>query len=408
MLSLNTNRLERYAHNWIVFGFFVYLGAFFLLEEIEIMRPYRIFVMLPVVVLCIITRLKCIQDKRALFICAIFFGYLSLSALWGEGRLWEATKHSFYILCLMLSVATFSQRFSEETVVKFLIGIGLIAAITYIAGIFLSDRDVMDFFDLRFSFHEIGGWGNGNPINSGIIIGIPAIAAWYFFPNRKWHIKLMLTMTIILCAILMFVTKSRGPMISVVITLLCIVLFRRERGDFFLVFLFAVLIGAAILYIDTLDGVIINRFKEENYRLFIWREGWNLFIDHWSFGQGYKTDAKIIIEMEGSHGVSIRYAHNSFIEILRVGGIVGGVLFFFMLGSMLRLSHIHFGNRFYLFWLFFGILCLSTTGRLPLSKPTAIEAVGFWIPLFLFYFLRKPPVPSVSNVSATHEKTGEV
>jgi len=402
VLSLNTNRLERYAHNWVVFGFFVYLGAFFILEENEIMRPYRIFVMLPVVLLCVITRLKCIQDKRALFICAIFLGYLSLSALWGEGRLWGATKHSFYILCLMLSIATFSKRFSEEAVIKFLIGIGLISAIAYIVGIFLSDRDVMDFFNLRLSFHEISGWGNNHAIEAAAISGVPIIAAWYFFPGKKWYVKLMLTVTIMLCFALMFATKSRGPILSVAIILLCLSLFRREKSDLFLLFLFAALMGIVFLFFG---DVIVNRIGDESYRLPIWREGLSLFSDRWVFGQGYNTPARIVLE-------GIEYplsgTHNTLIEILRIGGIVGGGLLVFMFASMVRFSYVHTGNMFYLLWLFFGLLCMATNGRLLLTKPVAIEFFEFWIPLFLFYFLRKPPVPSVSNVSVTHEKAGEV
>jgi O-antigen ligase len=389
MLFLNTNRLEHFARNWIVFGFFVYLGAVFFLGKSKVMFIFTIFITFPALILFMVTRFKCIQDRRVLLICATFLGYFSLSTLWGEGNFILAVRDSLYILCFMLSVTFVSQKFSENFVVKFIIAIGLIAAISYIVGIFMSDHDLTVFMNSRFSFFDIGGRGYKNQIDSAIVIGLPIIAAWYFFPGKKYHVKLMLIVTIMLCTILMFVTKSRGPILAVATTLLCIALYRRERSDFLLLFIFAILTGVILLFSSNLTSIIINRVGDENYRFFIWHESLRLFMDHWLLGQGYGTSAEVML----SQGGSVEHAHNTIIEVFRVGGIVGGVLFVFMLGSMLRFTYVHSGNRFFLFWLLFGVLCMATTGRLPLVKPTLIDFFVFWPPLFLLYFLRRLPTP---------------
>ncbi|MCL2022691.1 MAG: O-antigen ligase family protein [Betaproteobacteria bacterium] len=387
MFPSNIKRIEPYAHNWVVFGFFVYLGAFFILEEKNIIYPFRFFVVLPIALLCIISRFKCVQDKHAVFICLTFLGYLAMTSLWGSGKFWEASRYTFFIICLMLSTAVVSQRFSENSVLKFIIGMGLVTAIFYIVAIFLSGRDLMDFVNLRFNFHEINGWGNNNAIESAAIIGVPVIAAWYFFPGKECHVKLMLITTIILCFVLMFVTKSRGPILSVIMVLFCIVLFRREKSDYLLFFLFFALAGLALLSVNNLGDIIVSRFEVESYRIVIWRGTWELFGDHWLFGQGYRMPTGIMLDAINIP-VMAAHAHNTFFEVLRIGGIVGGVLFIFMFCSMVRFSYIHSGNRFYLLWLFFGVLCMATNGRLPLIKPTGIEFFEFWLPVFLFYFSR--------------------
>ena len=398
MLPLDANRIEHFARNWIVFGFFVYFGCFFLLNLGGMIIPFLIFVVFPVLILCVVSRFRCVHDKYAVFVCAAFLGYFSLSALWGEGSFFNALKYSLCILCLMLSVENVSQKVSEDAMMKSIIVIGLIAAISFTMAILLSSRDLMTFMTGRFSFFDIAGWGRKNPIHSGIAIGVPVIAAWYFFPGKRWYVQLMLIVTVMLGAMLLLVTKSRGPMLAAAITLLCITLYRREKSDFLLLFLFAILAGLLLLNVDSVNNSVVNRFEEKDYRLIIWRSGLDLFMDHWLFGQGYGTNARITTEWSFSH------AHNTIIDTLRIGGVIGGVLFIYMLGAMIRLSRIHSGNIFYLFWLLFGMLSLFTNGRLPLRNPGGMEFYGFWLPLFLFYYMKKRPDLPSANASITQEK----
>jgi len=388
MLSLNANRLEHYARNWIALGLFVYLGAFFVLSSGKIFPVFLIFIALPALLLCITSRFKCIQDKRAVLVCAIFLGYLSLSVLWGEGNPLKGVICTLCVLFLMLSIETVSRRFLEKDIIMFIIIVGLIAAIFYIFYIvFLSEHDVMYFLKSRSSFYEIAGWGSKDTIFSTVIILLPVIASWYFFPGKRWDVKLMLIVTIILCFLLVLVSKSRGPILSASITLLCISLIRRERSDLFLLFLFIVLVGVTgvIFLLFNFGDVLADRVREESYRPFLWREAWGMFTDHWLFGQGFGTPAKIMI----SESSIQRHPHNTFIDILRIGGIIGGVLFVFMVSSIVRFSYIHSGNRFFLFWLFFGLMCMVVDDGFPLHYPKEIVFFEFWIPLFLFYFLRK-------------------
>lgn len=401
MRYLSTKQFECYVRNWITFGFFVYLGCFFVLSSSKILSFFLVFVVLPVLFLCLVSKFRCMQDKRAIFICAAFLGYLSLSSLWGEGGFFKAIRYSVCILCLMISVEVVSQKYSANFIIKSIIFAGFIAALSFIVVILGPGHDLITFVMERVSLYEISRWGNKNPIDSAVIIGIPVIAAWYFFPGRKIHVQLLLIVTIILCSLFMLATQSRGPVLAVAITLLCIVLYRREKGDFFLLVLFAVLICIAFTLFNTFSDTFVDRFKQENYRLLVWHEALKLFMDHWAFGQGYGTSAKILIIPPSG---SVTHAHNTAIEILRIGGIIGGVLFVYMFVSMVRFSYIRYRNKFFLFWLLFGLLCLSTNGRLPLVYPGDVEFFAFWLPFLLFYFQKNPPDSPVTGIAVAHDR----
>ena len=83
------------------------------------------------------------------------------------------------------------------------------------------------------------------------------------------------------------------------------------------------------------------------------------------------------------------HAHNTYIEILRMSGIIGGILFVFMFCSIVRFSYINSKNIFFLFWLFFGLMWMFVDDGFPLKSPKEMGFFIFWIPLFLFYFQRK-------------------
>ncbi|MCL2644135.1 MAG: O-antigen ligase family protein [Betaproteobacteria bacterium] len=321
-----------------------------------------------------------------------------MSALWGGGGFSQASKYSLYILCLMLSVQIVSQKISENFVMKFIIFIGLIASIVYIVGILLSDNDLTTFMNGRFSFHDIVGWGRDNPIHSGMVIGVSFIAAWYLFPEKKLPVQLILLVTIMLGALLLLVTKSRGPMLSAAIILLCLALYRRKKSDLIFLFMLAIFAGLLFLFSNNFNQSVAERFNEDSYRLSIWREVLNIFMNHWLFGQG--VGASVIIADE----LSFRHSHNIFFDILRVGGIVGGLLFVYMFVSMVRLSYIRPANMFYLLWLVFGLLSLFTNGKLPLCNPGGMEIFAFWIPLFLFYYMRKCPDSPTTNINKEIER----
>ncbi|MDR0674363.1 MAG: hypothetical protein LBF93_12120 [Zoogloeaceae bacterium] len=384
-MYFSVTHVEDYMRKWVALGFLVYLGAFFVLESSKILSFFLMCIVLPVLFMSAASRFRYVLDRRVLLSLLGFLGYLSLSSLWGDGEVSESIKYASYIFCLFLSITIFSQEFSEELTVKYIAVVGFIFSISYIIAILLSDNAIMDFVNERFSFRQIGGWGSKSPLDSATIISIPVLAACWLFPKGKWYMKLMLIATMIACVALVFVTKSRGPGLSLGITLMVISLIKRGESKFyFLLFFTLLLFMLSLLFFK--DDVTVMRIDERHYRYAIWEYALDKIRNNWLFGQGYGTDAQISI---ADLGWELSHSHNMILEVLRVGGCVAGGLLVFMLVTMLRPSYIHSGNLFFLIWFFFGFLCMFFSARLLLIKPTVKEFVEFWLPLFLFYSFRK-------------------
>ncbi|WP_418889731.1 O-antigen ligase family protein [Pseudomonas profundi] len=189
----------------------------------------------------------------------------------------------------------------------------------------------------------------------------------------------MLLILILFSAALMFITKSRGPAISLITTILILCVFRRNRWDLLLLVVTVVSVAAVGAFLGLFD-ILIDRVQSPNYRLEIWAGTMRSLADDWIIGQGFGTPAGI------PYGSSVAtHSHSTMLEVLRVGGVVGVALAMAMLFIIVR-GPVHRDNAFYLLWLVYGLLCLSTNGRLPLGRP-AIEWFCFWIPLcFVMYY----------------------
>ncbi|MDR3213520.1 MAG: O-antigen ligase family protein [Azoarcus sp.] len=380
-MQLTVSHVEDYVRRGVVLGLLIYLAAFFVVESSKLLSFFLMFVVLPALCMVVVSYPRHVINKRVLFFLTTFLGYLCLSALWGEGDFLEAVKYSFFILFLMVSVATVSQRLPGDFVTKYIVALGLISSLGYIIAMFLSAHGIWDFVNQRFAFRDIGGWGSKNPVDSATIISIPVLASWWLLPGKKWHAKLLLMTTIIACAAVMLVTKSRGPALSLGIVLVGGSLLRHKKSDIFILLLLGLVAGIVFFYLK--DFIAVMRLDEGNYRYSIWMDVLGKIKNNWLFGQGYGTHAGIVIP---NHNWELSHSHNMFLEVLRIGGVVGIGLLGLMLVSMLRRSYPHEGNFFFLAWLFFGFICLCFSGRLPLIKPTVKEFVEFWLPLFLSYF----------------------
>ncbi|MDR3054444.1 MAG: O-antigen ligase family protein [Zoogloeaceae bacterium] len=374
-------RLQPLALIWATIGFLIYLTGFFFLKSSKHMVFFYAMVILPALFLTARSRILIQLDAKAIISLLLFLGYFSASALWGSGEFKEALKFGFCLFFLMLSIEACSCRLRPEFIPYFVATIGGFAVCFYGSILILSDTAFATFAADRFAFFNAGGLGNDNPIDSAIILGLPVLAAWWLFPGRKWLIQIALITLMISCCILMFITKSRGPIVALCVMLLIITFFRRNRSDFTLLFFGILFITSSLLFENT-ASIVADRIEQPDYRLYIWCQAFEQFKDHWIIGRGFGNNARIFIT--DTHAVS--HAHSSIFETFRVGGITGAILFFTMLFFMLKRSIFHPNGTFLLIWMSYGLLCLLTNGRLLLIKPTAIEVFSFWIPLFLAHF----------------------
>ncbi len=369
-------------------GLLGYLGAFFFLGPSAQKTLFYLAVAIPGCMLISDLFQLVQQDKQAAVKSFLFVvSYFALSTLWSEeGELLDGVKRSASLICLMLAINSGAKIRPDSSVLtrRFILAAGAIAITYYCIALGIniasSSIDLPQLLAQRHSFRSIGGIGDSNPINGAIYLGVVILAAWWVFPRCPPLGKLGLLALMTCGAGLMLLTQSRGPFLSLGLTLSLVAMTRRHRDDL-VAGIFVFVIGvAAVIYLELLP-TIIERINAPNYRLDIWTSAIGLIKQNIYFGQGLGTSADIAVIGNGQNFV-VGHSHSSILETFRVGGAIGGSAFLLMIYCNLRLAIPARDERcFFLFWLFFGILCLSSNGRLPIIRPS-IEWFAFWIPLF--------------------------
>ncbi|MCK0510609.1 O-antigen ligase family protein [Aromatoleum buckelii] len=374
--------VENAARHFIVAGLFLYLGALYFVDTNRQNTIFYLSVALPgLLLLGTLKDVLSVGSREVLFVF-VFLLYLVASSLWsgmGVATFFVALKYSFYLACLMLSIYLFVSRTSagEQAMTRFFVLIGFCASLVYLFFAFRSAPGVPNPLGGRYALHDLSGWGENNPITSAVFFGLPVLAAWWRYPDEKLASKIGLLLLMIACMGVMFLTKSRGPFLALAITLLFVTVYRRNRSDIVLWAVCGVLGLGFVLALD-LHSVIADRVSAPDYRMEIWSHALALISERPIWGYGYGSVAALSF----GAGDMATHSHSSILEVLRVGGIAGGTLFLAMVFLAVRKSLAgNAGARFFLFWLIYGVICLSTNGRMLLSRPS-VEWFAFWIPLF--------------------------
>jgi O-antigen ligase len=388
----------KFLRELMAYGFMIYLATIFFLDGNQQKSFFYILVLLPTLFILKRIFLLIHADSKAMYSFVLFLVYFSISALWSEesSGIIDAIKFSMYIICLMLSIEAATCRFKPEIVIMSIVTVGGIAICAYLLAIALSNTELSMIFTHRYALHRLGGWGAENPITSAIVMGVFVIAIWWIFPEKKWHLQLLLAVLLVIGLLLMFITKSRGAILALCMTLLLLTLVRHKQSDLLLLLSGCVLIALLTLLTD-IEEIVLARVSEPNYRMEIWLHALEKFKTNWLFGQGFGTPARLT---PGEY----THAHNVVFELFRAGGIIGSALFFGMMFFMLRGVFLRSQKNtpFFLAWLVFGLLCSTTQGRLLLRQPSK-EWFSFWIPLFLLYFYTRDNTPgSRISVGDTH------
>jgi hypothetical protein len=375
----------------VAFGLLAYLASFFFLSSSHQKTIFYLLVAAPSLFLLLDFRQVCREYRTPLSLFLVFLTYFSLSALWSDnGSLLNGLKIALCVISLMLAVhSTMNLRAdSAAQIIYFILIVGSCAACLYCFMIVIqivAATDYSTIWSQRYSLRILSGWGDSNPINTAIYFSVVTLAAWWCFPQKNLLAKSGLLLLIGACMILIFLTQSRGPFLSLIIVLSLISLMRRQRDDLIL-WLIALTTGVvAVLYFN-LVPLIVDRAGSPNYRIEIWLKSIEIVKENLFFGQGLGDSAAINISIENVDIATVTHSHSSILETFRVGGLIGGLLFLVMVISITCQSLRKMRGRcFFVYWLVLGVLCLSTNGRLPLIRPS-IEWFAFWMPLFLIFF----------------------
>lgn len=382
------------ARKAVAFGMFGYLASFFFLGASQQKTLFYLIVALPSILVLPDLQRIFREHKTSLLLTIGYLTYFSISSLWSvDGEFLNGLKLALVIACLMIATYTVNHANtnSAKVIGHYILTVGIVSSLFYL-GMIAYKIGVTDGFSIlshnRFSLRDLSSFGDGNPINSAIYLGLPVLAAFWTYPKSRPAIKALLFAFILTSFSIMFFTKSRGPILATAFVMILITASRRKRDDLLLVgSIFAIV--TALIFTFNLTPVLLDRASAPNYRIEIWTKSILLIREHLFFGQGAGESANIPFTAEGIP-ITVGHSHSSFLEAFRVGGLFGGALFLGLLTLALRRSFSVTDDRgFFAFWLIYGLLCLSTNGRSVFIRPS-IEWFCFWVPLFFAIFSSAP------------------
>ncbi|VAX05502.1 hypothetical protein MNBD_GAMMA26-1591 [hydrothermal vent metagenome] len=224
-----------------------------------------------------------------------------------------------------------------------------------------------------------------NPIDTGMVYGVALVIGMWRFLSEEPKVSLLYLAACLPLVVILFITKSRGPQLALVITALPIIFMHRKNWRRIIPVALAAIVLAVVLAIWTdVFQRIFSRGFDLSYRDQLWAVSIAQFLEYPIFGSGARLDMPIPI----GDGFIHTHSHNLLLDVLRATGLVGFFLvathnlIAFGRGAVSRDGDVNLWAMVFLF----GFLCLMTNGGIPFTRP-AHSWIAYWIPLGFVCFL---------------------
>ena len=305
-------------------------------------------------------------NKTLAITALIFIAYIQLSTLWAADvssipNFCYHSKRVVELCALVMLTAFYFDSNYHQVLFKGVVIVAIIHALIIISNHNLIARVT-------------------NPIDTGMVYGIAAVIALFFALREKPQKSVFYFLSLTILMVLIFMTKSRGPQLALLISSIPLLIIQKAHIKKFLsyclLFVFPVTI---LLYLKAnIFGKIFSRGFNLNHRDAIWEEALKNGLDHFWFGIGMSK--KIMLKLPS--GLEFTHSHNFIIDSFLIGGFIG-----FSLVLLLFICALYKGfnsrDENYQLWaliLLFGGLCLMTNGSIPFTRPRH-SWLAFWIPI---------------------------
>lgn len=374
--------LENAFLNLLKVGILLYIAGFFLLPSSKQNTLLYMTVFLPWLMLLPYKAKSLLPKHVVTYALCIGILYYCVSSFWSSSpgeSFSKSIKYGVYIFAFLSSIFLLIKNKKISLSLVFMV-VFLVALASAMITFTLQWASITDG---RLT-HSLLTSISTNPINTAVFFGVASLIAVHFSrvterPLHKW----LLLMAFFLFFVLIILTKSRGPIVALIITLPLMFMFIKGRSrtiDYLIIGVTLIfIIILSIMFFESID----QRMGQPNYRLEIWSAAFDEFQKNIIFGTGLNFDDRITL----SSGLSFTHSHNSFIQFFVTGGIVGGSIF---IGIIMYVFTIAIRSKNSLIklcflWLLFGCICLATNGKLLIYRPSSTW-FSFWIPLSLIMY----------------------
>jgi O-antigen ligase len=221
-----------------------------------------------------------------------------------------------------------------------------------------------------------------NPNPSSFVYGVFALlSARYATESRQRMERWGMALCSVVLLVLVLLAQSRTGTFAVLLGLWLLFLLQPRRR--LALFMSAVVGGLCVVYLLVAPS-IAERLTELNepFRIQIWQQAFNQFMQAPLFGQGYQTPFEARIQPGGELFDS---AHNTFLATAMDGGLIGLTLqigLFIALGWNATRVYSKQRNPLYLVLLLYGMICMLTATDQMITRPRELWMI-FWLPVAL-------------------------
>ncbi|KNZ89167.1 O-antigen ligase family protein [Morganella morganii] len=313
-------------------------------------------------------------SKKYFFIFTwLFFIYYSLTNIWGGNirNLTSTLTHGFYLFTYLSLLIIFleNERIRYITLKCIVLGISVLCIYTLFTDpVLLMSRGVTE-----------SNPGPSNVIDLAGYCGVAILIALFIFNKRKDYIMIL---CILSTAIVMFITLSRGPIISFFIALCLLIRVTYISNRSLFIMLFAILIFSGVMHYYDIFEKLVSRFTDVIHsggvRIGIWQHTLDSVKEYFLFGRGVEYKLNFVNELKEN----ITTTHSVYMGTLLKGGIIGSVLFFLMIvpGVVSGIKQFIRGERYGLAILIFMLIFISSQGMFVIGNPNE-QWILFWLPL---------------------------
>lgn len=313
-------------------------------------------------------------NKKYFFVFTyLFFIYYSLTNIWGGNtrNLTSTLTHGFYLFTYLSLLIIFleNEKTRYVTLKCIVMGVSVLCLYTLFTDpVLLMSRGVAE-----------SNPGPSNVIDLAGYCGVAIFIALFVFNRKKDYIMIFCILSM---SIVMFLTLSRGPIISFFVAFLLLIRITNVSNRALFIMLFTILFFSGVMHYYDIFERLVNRFTDVVYsggvRMDIWSHALDLVKDNLFFGQGVEYKLSFVNKLNES----ITTTHSVYMGMLLKGGIIGSVLFLLMIfsGVISGVKQFLRGERYGLTILVFMLIFISSQGMFVIGNPNE-QWILFWLPL---------------------------
>jgi len=375
-----TSKIAKHANTAypVIFYLFLFFSSIFCIAT-RVNNLFHLTLILFVLSLCnrhhLNTLLENSRGKGLTFIAIIIFAvYFAMSNVWGGATtlLTSTLTHGAYLFFYVLILGSLLENTKSRQIAL----LSIVAGITLLC-LYSMATDTGQIMALRTL--SASNPGPTNVIDLAGYCGVGILIAAMLMKEQK---QPLYWIPIVILLVMMVLTQSRGPMISLAIAFLFTLHSRLLTARNISICAIIAVIFAGLFFFTPVGDLLLSRFEalgtQSGLRFSIWQHTLQEVSSHWWLGRGFTFDLDFI-NYSGEH---ITTTHSVYLGALLKGGIIGLItLGLVILCGLVFAIKKYFKDKRYDTALFiYALFFMSSQGMFIISNPRE-SWILFWLPL---------------------------